>query len=107
MLFEFSTRNLLLAILICVVFCLPVFAQGDTWIPAQPNRVVPTQLAVFSCSGQTTVNARWIFADGGFRVTQTPIISRSGNTISVDARVEEFTGGRTQAIVPFNKNFDI
>lgn len=104
---QFSTPKLLLVISLTVFFNAPVFAQGDSWIPAQPNRVVPTQLAVFSCHGLTTVNARWIFADTGFRVTQTPVVTRSGNTISLDVRVEEFTGVRLQMIVPFDKNFDI
>jgi Domain of unknown function (DUF4214) len=104
---EFTARTLLQAILVSVVLCAPVFAQADTWVHADPNRVVPWQLSVFSCSGKTTVNVRWIFADTGFRVTQTPVVNRSGNTISLDARVEEFTGGRGQAIVPFNKNFEI
>ena len=103
----FSIKKSALLISILVAVCAPIFAQGDTWIHARPERVVPTQLAVFSCAGQTGVNARWIFSDSGFRVTQTPVVVRNGNTISLDARVEEFTGGRAQALVPFNKNFDI
>jgi hypothetical protein len=101
------TGKLGLAFLIWVFFCAPVFAQSDPWVHAEPKRVVPQQLAVFSCSGQTTVNSRWIFSDSGYRVTQTPVVTRAGNTISLDARVEEFTGGRAQVITPFEKNFDI
>jgi hypothetical protein len=48
-----------------------------------------------------------MFSDSGYRVFQTPIVSRSGQTISLDARVEEWTGARTLALVPFEKNFDI
>ena len=101
---QFVTRNLGLALLIGIACCTAVFAQTDTWVP---SRFVPQQLAVFSCSGQTTVNARWIFNDSGYRVTQAPLVTRSGNTISLDARVEEFTGGRAQVITPFEKNFDL
>jgi hypothetical protein len=104
---QFVTRTLGLAFLISAAFCTSAFAQVDTWIHAEPTRVVPYQLAVFSCSGQTTVNSRWVFNDTGYRVTQTPVVTRAGNTISLDARVEEFTGGRGQAITPFEKNFDI
>lgn len=93
--------------LILFFYCLPAFGQTDTWVPAEPARVVPIQLSVFSCTGQTTVNSRWMFSDSGYRVFQTPIVSRSGQTISLDARVEEWTGGRAQAIVPLEKNFDI
>jgi uncharacterized protein DUF4214 len=82
-------------------------AQTNAWVPANPAAVVPNQLSVFSCSDNSGVNARWIFADGGYRVTQAPVVSRSGQTISLDARVEETTGVRTLAIVPFEKNFDI
>jgi len=104
---ESLTRNIVLAFILGVFCCAPIFAQTDTWVHADPVRVVPQQLSVFSCSGQTTVNTRWVFGDGGYRVTQAPVVSRSGNTITLDARVEEYTGPRTLAIVPFEKNFDI
>jgi len=105
-------RNLLnctfaLLTLILFVCCLPAYGQTDTWVPAEPARVVPVQLSVFSCTGQTTVNSRWVFNDSGYRVFQTPIVSRSGQTISLDSRVEEWTGVRALAIRPFEKNFDI
>lgn len=100
-------RIFALLTLILFLCCLPAFGQTDTWVPAEPARVVPVQLSVFSCTGQTTVNSRWVFSDSGYRVFQAPIVSRSGQTISLDARVEEYTGGRAQAIMPFEKNFDI
>jgi Domain of unknown function (DUF4214) len=100
-------RTFALSTLIVFLCCVPAYAQTDVWVSAEPTRVVPTQLSVFSCAGQTTVNARWVFSDSGYRVFQTPIISRSGQTITLDARVEEFTGVRTLALVPFEKNFDI
>ena len=84
-----------------------ILAQTDTWIPANPRFVVPIQLAVSNCNGKASVTASWVFPDGGYRVTQTPVVSRVGQTISLDTRVEEWTGGRTLAIVPFQKNFDI
>ena len=100
-------RTFALPALIVFFCCLPAYAQTDVWVPAEPTRVVPVQLSVFSCTGQTTVNTRWVFSDSGYRVSQTPIVSRTGQTISLDARVEEWTGGRTLAIVPFEKDFDI
>lgn len=81
-------------------------AAAQTWVPASPSAVIPNQISVFSCQDSSGVNARWVFGDGGFRVTQPPVISRNGQTISLDARVEETTGVRTLAIVPFDKNFD-
>jgi len=100
-------RTFALPTLIVFLCCVPAFAQTDAWVPAEPIRVVPMQLSVFSCTGQTTVNSRWLFSDSGYRVIQTPIVSRNGQTISLDARVEEWTGVRTLAVVPFEKNFDI
>lgn len=100
-------RTLAALAMILFASCASAYGQTETWIPAEPTRVVPRLLSVFSCTGQTTVNARWVFADGGYRVTQTPVVERSGQTISLDVRVEETTGGRTLAIVPFEKNFDI
>ena len=99
-----SFASLTLILFLC---CMPAYVQTDAWVPADATRVVPIQLSVFSCTGQTTVNSRWVFNDSGYRVFQTPILSRSGQTIALDARVEEYTGGRAQAIVPFEKNFDI
>jgi hypothetical protein len=107
MITQFSTVKLGMAILIAVIFCAPAFAQSDPWVHANPSRVVPIQLAVFSCSGQTTANVRWIFGSTGYRVIQPPVVTRQGNTISLDTRVEEFTGGSAAVIVPFEKNFDI
>jgi len=84
-----------------------LFAQTETWVPARPTFVVPTELSVSSCNGKATATASWLFNDGGYRVIQPPVVSRSGQTISLDSRVEEWTGGRTLAIVPFQKSFDI
>ena len=100
-------RSFVLLVLSLSLHHATVFAQTDTWIPADPRAVVPKELAVFSCNGKSGVNSRWIFSDGGYRVVQQPVVSRSGQTISLDARVESWTGGRTLAIVPFQKNFDI
>lgn len=99
------TLALLASMFSCL--CYSAYAQTDPWIPADPTRVVPRQLSAFSCSGQTTVNSRWVFPDSGYRVFQTPVVSRSGQLISLDVRVEESTGGRLPAVVPFEKNFDI
>ena len=101
---QIQSRRLVLFALILFSGCLPVLAQTETFVPA---RVVPLELAVFSCTGQTTVNARWVFRSGGYRVTQTPVVSRSGQTISLDVRIEVSTGAHTLAEVPFEKNFDI
>ena len=103
-----KTMGRLCGLVVLVVgSCVYAFAQTETWVPANPAVVVPNQVSIFACPGNSGVNARWLFADGGYRVTQAPVISRSGQTISLDARVEEFTGVRTLAIVPFEKNFDI
>ena len=96
-----------LAILVLWLCCVQSSAQTPDWIPANPVVAVPAQLSVFTCNANSGVNVRWTFPDGGYRVTQPPVISRNGQTISVDARVEETTGVRTLAIVFVEKNFDI
>jgi hypothetical protein len=96
--------SLVLALFLCFT---SVSAQTETWVPANPVSVVPGQLSVFSCSGKTVVTARWLFNDAGYRVSQLPVVSRSGQTISLDARVEAWTGARTLALMPLEKNFDI
>src|SRR5690242_6539852 len=100
-------RSCAVVALVLWLCCVKSTAQTPDWVPANPAAVVPVQLSVFACKDASGVNARWVFADGGYRVTQAPLISRSGQTIFVDARVEETTGVRTLAIVPFEKNFDI
>jgi len=87
--------------------CPVVLAQSETWVPANPIFVVPTQLSVSNCNGKATVSASWLFNDGGYRVKQPHVVSRTGQTISLDSFVEEWTGVRTLSIVPFQKDFDI
>ena len=82
-------------------------AQTETWAPAEPRRVVPERLAVYTCDGQTRVAAYWVFSTGGFRVIQTPLVSRSGQTVTLDARVENWTGAVTLSLVPFEKTFEL
>jgi len=84
-----------------------VSAQTETWVPANPTFIVPNQLSVSHCNGRATVTASWLFTSGGYRVVLPPVVSRRGQTISLDSRVEEWTGVRTLAIVPAQKNFDI
>jgi hypothetical protein len=94
-------------ILVLGLCCVPSAAQTVDFVPVSSQVVVPNQLAVFNCSSDSGVNARWVFPSGGYRVTQPPVVSRNGQTISLDARIEETTGVRTLSIVPFEKNFDI
>src|ERR1044071_2911443 len=97
----------LFALLIALTAAASARAQAETWIQATPARVVPAQLSVFTCGGLTNANVRWVFPDGGYRVVQTPTVSRTGQTITLDVRAEEWTGGRTLALVPFDKNFEL
>ncbi len=91
---------------ICANF-VTVFGQTETWVPANPATVVPQQVAVFHCDGRATVFASWMFSDGGYRIALPPLLARNGQTITLDVRAETWTGGRTLAVVPFSKNFDI
>jgi hypothetical protein len=101
-------RRVLALVVVTFSMCSGVMlAQTDTWVPANPTFVVPTQLSVSNCNGTVTVTASWVFNSGGYRVTQPHAVSRSGQIISLDSRVEEWTGGRTLALVPSQKNFDI
>ncbi|HYH84808.1 MAG TPA: DUF4214 domain-containing protein [Pyrinomonadaceae bacterium] len=100
-------RKIALPLLLLCLCCAPARAQEETWVQAEPARVVPRALAVFNCEGQTGVSAGWVFNDGGYRVVQPPVVSREGQKITLDARVEEWTGVRTLSIVPFEKNFEL
>ena len=82
-------------------------AQDEEWVHAKPEHVVPEKLSVFTCDGVTSVNARWVFGSGGWRVEQPPVVSRSGQTVTLDVRVEETTGVRTLSPVYFEKNFEL
>jgi hypothetical protein len=82
-------------------------AQTEEWIHARPEWVVPEKLSVFTCDGMTTANARWIFNSGGWRVEQPPVVSRSGQTVTLDVRAEEWTGVRTLSVNFFEKNFEL
>jgi hypothetical protein len=84
-----------------------VEAQKDTWIPANPMAVVPNQISVSSCNKKATVTVDWMFREGAYRVEQPPVFSRSGQTITLDSRVEETTGVRTLSENFLHKDFDI
>src|SRR5690242_9146399 len=94
-----------LLVLLLSLCCVRSLAQTPDWVPAGPIPATPQSLAVFNCNSSSGVNARWAFASGGYRVTQPPVISRSGQTISVDARVEATTGVHTLAIGFLGKHF--
>ena len=82
-------------------------AQDDEWIHARPEWVVPEKLSVFTCDGMTTAAAGWEFGSGGYRVEQPPVVSRSGQTVTLDVRADEKTGVRTLSINFFEKDFDL
>jgi hypothetical protein len=82
-------------------------AQTEEWIHARPEWVVPEKLSVLTCDGVTTADAGWVFASGGYRVEQPPVVSRSGQTVTLDVRAEEWTGVRTLSIIPFEKKFEL
>jgi hypothetical protein len=82
-------------------------AQTEEWIHARPEWVVPEKLSVFTCDGVTTASAGWIFNSGGYRVEQPPVVSRSGQTVTLDVRAEEWTGVRTLSIIIFEKDFEL
>jgi hypothetical protein len=83
------------------------FAQKDTWIPANPAFIVPTQISVSHCNKKGIVTVDWFFREAAYRVEQPFVFSRSGQTISLDARVEETTGVRPLSVMPLRKDFDI
>jgi hypothetical protein len=101
------TRRIVLLSSVLLLPCASARAQTDTWVPATPQKVVPTQLSAFDCNGEAGVSARWVFADAGYRVVQTPAVSRAGQTVTLDVRAEQWTGARTLGLVPFEKSFDI
>ena len=82
-------------------------AQTEEWIHANPSSVVPHQLSAFTCDGVTSVNVRWLFSSSGYRVVQPPTVARVGQTIALDVRAEQYTGGILPAFFTFDKNFEL
>jgi hypothetical protein len=82
-------------------------AQAGEWIDATPSSVVPHQLSTFTCDGVTSVNVRWTFNNSGYRVVQPPVVARAGQTITLDVRAEESTGGIVPAFSNFDKTFEL
>ena len=82
-------------------------AQTEEWVHATPSAVVPHQLSAFTCDGVTSVNARWLFSSSGYRVAQPPVVARAGQTVTLDVRAEEYTGGILPAFFTFEKNFEL
>jgi hypothetical protein len=82
-------------------------AQAGEWVDATPSSVVPHQLSTFTCDGVTSVNVRWTFNNSGYRVVQPPLVARAGQTITLDVRAEESTGGIVPAFSNFDKTFEL
>jgi hypothetical protein len=99
--------RLVFALTLAVAAFVVTRARTDEWIHAMPSSVVPHQLSAFTCDGVTSVNVRWIFYSSGYRVVQPPVVSRAGQTITLDVRAEEFTGGILPALFNFDKNFEL
>ncbi|HEX8560253.1 MAG TPA: DUF4214 domain-containing protein [Pyrinomonadaceae bacterium] len=103
---EKLARRALALALLSLTLCAAARAEG-TWVPAEPRHVAPQRLSFYTCAGRTTVNARFVFPDTGYRVAQPPVVSRSGQTVTLDVRAEEWTEGRLTMIVTFEKDFDL
>ena len=73
------------------------FAWNETWVP-EASGFSANVVNVSTCEGQTAVRLRLTFPNGGYRVADWGTVSRAGNQIFLDARIERWTGGSIQVI---------
>lgn len=73
------------------------FAQGETWVAAWSSFSAQV-VNVATCEGATAARLRLTFPHAGYRVVDWGTVSRSGNHIFIDARIERWTGAAIQVI---------
>src|SRR5215204_4475120 len=81
-------------------------AQTETYEP-YILRADQTDVRVWTSSDGTHARVVLTFPTGGFRITDVGPVTRQGNDLSVDFRIDRWTGGVTQAVVVKEFFFDL
>ena len=72
-------------------------STAEQWEPAPPNST-GTEISTLISNGAVYARVKLTFPNAGYRVTDWGQVVRTGSDISVDAKVERWTGGSAQVI---------
>jgi hypothetical protein len=79
---------------------------GSAWVPTVLN-ANQVELKSWTIDGRTSVYVKLTFPDTGFRVANWGTPAQAGNTFTVDAIVERWTGGSAQVITNTAQIYDL
>lgn len=84
-------------LVVLVLFCCAGgTVRAQTWEPATTG--FSTEIRIWTTGGSSFAEVRLTFANTGYRVTDWGSVARNGNDLSVDAKVERWTGISAQVV---------
>lgn len=98
-----SCRLFMFLGLILLFCCARAAAIAETWEPVSTG--FATEIRIWTSGGSTFAEVRLTFPNTGYRVTDWGEVSRNGNSFSVDARVERWTGMSGQAVTTLEHTY--
>jgi len=79
----------------------------EQWVPYVPMAEQTNILVLADGAGGTKARVAIEFADTGYRVHDWGTVQQTGNTFSVNAEVEKWTGGSATVITPDSHDYDL
>ncbi len=80
---------------------------SEQWVPYVPTAEQTNILVLSDGAGGTKARVAIDFADAGYRVYNWGTVQQTGNTFSVSAQVEKWTGGAVTVITPDSHDYDL
>jgi hypothetical protein len=99
-------RAALAALLLLLAAATPAPAQTETFEP-YALRADQTDIRVWSSAGGAHARVVLTFPMGGFRIDSVSPVTRQGDDLFVDFRIDRWTGPVTQAVVVREFFFDL
>lgn len=91
--------------LVLLSFCAHDVARAQTWEPISTG--FTTEIRIWTSGGNTFAEVRLKFPNTGYRVTDWGQLARNGDSFSVDARVERWTGVSAQVLTTLEHTYSL
>jgi hypothetical protein len=100
-----APRPLMFLVLGLLICCARDTASAQTWEPVSTG--FSTEIRIWTSGANTFAEVRLTFPNTGYRVTDWGPVVRNNNDISVDAKVERWTGGSAQMIMTLEHTYSL
>jgi hypothetical protein len=98
-----SCRPFMFLVLVLLFCCARATASAQTWEPISTG--FNTEIRVWTAGGNTFAEVRLTFPNTGYRVSDWGEVARTDSDLSVDAKVERWTGASGQAITTLEHTY--